>query len=485
LRKLYNCAVCYLYLPIVLFLFGWAKWWISIPVAAVSGLGIYYGMQKINFEDSKEVVLKKGELLIFFLLFVLLCVFCGGGDLFPQDYDWSKHHAILRDLVNYRWPVVYEEDAMLTYYLGQYIVPAFVGKICGNSMGIAVWTQTIWNALGLLIAFSFVCQIVKADSLWKKTGVFFLMIFWGGATGFGSKVYQRLGHEVTLLSFKWIDISRVLVHFASNLDALRGAFQHLIVPWICCGIFMQNAKRVEIYAMLALPLFFSSTFGFVYFVLLLLGCIVLELIEKKDFAIIKRVFSKSNWCQVPILALLVVYYAGNVFGEKVDGMGIRFINMLPHWHFFLVFIAVEFMGYAVFLFWNNRKNGLYYLVVVQLLLIPFVSMGLFNDLCSRGSIPARFLLMVWCIEQLYQKKWKYVWNWLLICVLLLAAINTFNEVKEVCRLTRVFGLSHEEMIMDDFGTLNGMAGNPQIRVDEAYNYYTLNYSRSMFRYVGR
>ena len=485
LKKLYACAVVYLYLPIFLFLFGWTKLWISIPIAMISSVGIYFGMQKIDYDTSKEFVIKKVDILLFFVLFMLLCIFCGGGDLFPQDYDWSKHHAIIRDLVMFRWPVKYDGDVMLTYYLGQYIVPAFIGKVCGKSMLIAIWAQTVWNALGLLIVFCFICQKIKADNIWKKIGVFFIIVFWGGATGFGSKVYQKMGNAATLMAYKWIDFSRVLVHFASNFDALRGAFQHLIVPWICCGMFLMNVKRVEIYVLLALPLFFSSTFGFVYFALLLIGCVVIERVREKNSTVIKRVFSKSNLFLLPQAVIFLIYYAGNVFGDKPQTGGFRIINMLEHWQFYIVFIAVEFMGYVVFLFWYKKKDMLYYLVVVQLLIILFISMGLFNDLCSRGSIPARFILMVWCIEQLYEKKWKYVWNWLIICIMLLAGINAYREMKEVYTLASYGGLGNKDLIMDDFISLNGKAGNIEIRVDEAYNYYTLNYSESLFKRIGR
>ena len=93
--------------------------------------------------------------------------------------------------------------------------------------------------------------------------------------------------------------------------------------------------------------------------------------------------------------------------------------------------------------------------------------------------------MVWCIEQLLEKKWRYVWNWLLMCVLLLAGINAYREMDEVYTLAGYGGLRNETLIIDDFYTLNGMAGKDGIRVDEAYNYYTLNYSESLFKLIGR
>ncbi len=70
-----------------------------------------------------------------------------------QAGDWAKHNAILYDLVNRRWPVLYtnvKEHSMLTYYIGQYMVAALVGKVT-HSTRIAEIVLYIWNMIGLVL----------------------------------------------------------------------------------------------------------------------------------------------------------------------------------------------------------------------------------------------------------------------------------------------------------------------------------------------
>lgn len=486
MKKLYGVAIFYLYLPIMIFILGWIDLWVSIPLTAITLVALYFCYKQIIENEQEEFSLKKEELLLFFVLFFLFFVFGGGGDLFVQDFDWNKHHAILYDLVKFDWPVVYSNDVLLTYYLGQYIVPAFLGKLFGHSNLIALWSMTVWNAIGLTIVHAMVCQYLQVKSAWKKAGVFLILIFWGGATNLGSIIYQWMGHDVTLGSHKWLDSNRILIHFAGNLDALRGAFQHVIVPWISCSIFMKNRKNYSIYVMLALPLLFSSTFGFVYYVVIMLACFVWDLlVEKNKKKIWQLTFSLTNIALVPASCVILIYLSGNFMGEKPYYMGWDLLNMFCRLDFYLIFIAVEFVGYMVFLYKEKKNDVLFYIILCELLFIPFVSLGLYNDLCSRGGIPARFILMVWCIEQFYKyglKNWR---NFGIAVIFMFSAVNALDEAVETVQYTVENGIGDEHNLQLEWDSFDGWAGNPAVRVDNAYNYYTMNYSQHIFYKIAK
>lgn len=284
---------------------------------------------------------------------------------------------------------------------------------------------------------------------------------------------------------KWIDIERIKVHFASNYDALYGAFQHVISPWLACSFFLGNRKRHETYVMLTLPLMFTATFGCVYFAALLLFFALYDLImEKKYREWIKSIFSRGNLLLLPVTVIFLIYLSGNFLGDKPPGIGFGIIYMPDYLDFFIVFILSEFMGYAVFLFWRNRKNVMFYAVVIELLIIPFFALGLYNDLCSRGGIPARYILMVLCIEQIYNAN-KDSWSYLgLASLLVIAALNT--EVQISFHINKTMDeWSEKSYIKDDYKTFEGCAGNDEIRMDNAYNYFTLNYSESLFARIAR
>lgn len=486
MKKLYVAVVVYLYIPLMLFICMWLKIWIAIPVAAATVAALFFGVRRMVRENEQEWLFSWWQMCLIYIGFVLVCILCGQGDLFYQDDDWRLHHAILYDLVEYSWPVVYKDDVLLTYYLGQFITPAFVGKVLGHSRVVALWAQVFWNALGLMLAYLFLCQHLKTKSAVRKIIVFFVFLLWSGAPNLGTLLYQATGHDVTLCSFKWIDLNRIKVHFAPSFDALRGSFQHVIGPWICCSMFLHHKKSYGLYILIGLPLFFSSTFGFVYLAATMMAYCAFQMVFGKEWKNgIREIFSKENLLLLPLAAVILVYLSGNVFAEKPYGMGFDLLNMFTRMDFYLIFILVEFVGYFVFLFRENRKNPLYYILLVELLLIPFVSLGMFNDLCSRGSIPARFLLMVLCLEQLFRYGIK---NWRNIAIALIFCIGAYNEIQEVqmiVRETAEYGVGSEEILDNSFKTLNGKGGNKELRMDEAYNYYTLNYSGSWFYHIAR
>lgn len=488
-NKLYLGIVIYMYLPLAFFLLGWVSPVVSVPVLLITIAGIFFAMKNVwNKNKDRMIPVSVLETGIVLLLFIFFFVFVGQGDLFPQDFDWHKHHAIYNDLLNYKWPVVYENDSMLTYYLGQYIVPAAIAKVLFHSNLVMRVMIPVWNALGLLFAYIFMVSFLNAGTKLKKLGIILAIFFWGGATNWGIMVYKMLGHETGGMldgEYKWIDLERIRVHFASNYDACYGAFQHVITPWAACSFFMGNRKNYETYVMLALPLMFSATFGFVYFAALLVFFAIYDLIADRKFnEWMKNIFSKGNLFLLPMTVVILIYLSGNFLGDKPSGVGFQIIRASDYVDFFIIFILCEFLGYAVFLFCRNKKNVMYYAIVIELLIIPFLSLGLYNDLCSRGGIPARYVLMLLCMEQIFnsgKKDWSYMG---LVTLLVIAALNT--EVEISAHIDRIIEEWEEKSYLkDDYKSFEGYAGNDSIRADNAYNYFTLNYSDSLFKRIAR
>ena len=99
MKKLYTIAICYLYLPMMIFIWGWTRLAVSIPVTVLTAAALYYCLKRITENKQEEFYFHIWELLLFFALAFAFFVFGGGGDIFFQDFDWNKHHAILYDLV--------------------------------------------------------------------------------------------------------------------------------------------------------------------------------------------------------------------------------------------------------------------------------------------------------------------------------------------------------------------------------------------------
>jgi hypothetical protein len=476
-------AMAYLYIPLLIFVCGWTNiiCALLVCICTIGAIGLTIKKYKWN---SEKLFFNGIEIIVVLVFFVCVCVVGGCGDLFLQDGDWNWRHAFLADLVNYKWPVIYDGNIMFTYCIGQFIVPALIGKIF-KSYTLAIWTLTIWNAVGLLIAYIISCKFLRTDKLWKKILVLLFFVLWSGATNLGSDIYDSVVNDVGLCSYKWIDLNRVRVHFASNFDSLRSAFQHVIVPWICCSIFMSEKDHYGIYVLLAVPMLFSASFGFVYFVGILLVYFIFQSIRSGWRKNIACAVSVENILVLPLTFVLCVYLLGNVLGDKPETVGFDLINMFTRLDFYVIFILVEFIGYAIFLCSKNKNNILFWIILLELLFIPFVSYGMFNDLCSRGSIPARFILMLMCLEQIIEYKWKNRFNIGIMIIFLIGSINVMQEAASVIGCSFEKGIGNEKLIYNDLQTLNGVGGNPNLRADQAYNYYTFEYDKSLFYKISK
>ena len=480
MKKLIGVSILYLYLPFLVFLFGWINPFLAVPVALLSCYAIYHSLQGLS---TTEVTVQYNwiELIIVFLLALSGCIVCGHGGFFIQDFDWSKHNAILHDLTVFPWPVQYDGDILLTYYIGNYLIPALIGKMFASTQVSRLFLP-IWNAIGILLIYCLCGEYLNANTLFRKTLLLFFIFFWSGAVNLGSRLYHLFGHNNYVESWKWLDYQNVKVHFASNFDSLRGGFQHVIIPWVSCSVFIHERERCDFFLLVALPLLFGSTFGFLWFaVLLLFYCLFLIATKRVP---LKNVFSLTNILLLPLAAVVLVYLFGNVFSEKPKEVGFSFLNMFKHFDFYVCFTLSEFLLYALFLYQSHRRDALYVLVILELLLIPFFSLGLYNDLCSRGSIPARFLLMIWCLEEIYKGENK-VFSWGIALVFAFGLINEFRELEYVYAKSSELEYQQSECTMDEYGSLNGFAGNMNMGSDNAYNYYTMQYSDSLFKMIAR
>ena len=157
----------YGYLPCIVFLFGWCNLFVSIPTSIVILVVMVLFVKQMDNVDSVKV-----EVPIIILTLVVSSAFCliiGYGGLFANFYDYLKHSAVIQDLVSYDWPVIYtqNEPAMLTYYLGQYIIPSLIGKILHNRIAAELFMGFLgW--IGVYLLYLNLMLLTKADNSRKQ-----------------------------------------------------------------------------------------------------------------------------------------------------------------------------------------------------------------------------------------------------------------------------------------------------------------------------
>ena len=186
-------AIGYLYLPLLIFLTGWLKACIGIPVALLCLFGIYLHTKTMT---GGKITVKRFELPAVFAVIVLFLILLGHNGLFFQNFDWYKHHAVLFDLMHLKWPVIYDNDSMLTYYLGQYMVPSLIGKITGSAF-ILRQSVLIWNSLGLVIVYLLLSKFLDVNSAREKALTIAVMLLGAGLPYFGSIAYRAIDSGLT------------------------------------------------------------------------------------------------------------------------------------------------------------------------------------------------------------------------------------------------------------------------------------------------
>ena len=80
-----------------------------------------------------------------------------------QTGDWAKHGILLKDLVDYPWPVFYEYYGAtigVTYYVAYYLPAAVIGKVGG--LVLANQFLVLWTLLGLILAIFWFALVINA-----------------------------------------------------------------------------------------------------------------------------------------------------------------------------------------------------------------------------------------------------------------------------------------------------------------------------------
>ena len=100
---------------------------------------------------------------------------------------------------------------------------------------------------------------------------------------------------------------------------------------------------------------------------------------------------------VPALACCVLVFPYLIAGSDRIASGgnadVRWVgeDILPR---YIEFVLFEFAGFAALLLLRDRRDGMSWVAVVVLLVLPFHRFGPYNDLAMRASIPALVLLAI-------------------------------------------------------------------------------------------
>lgn len=509
-RSLKIQAMLYMYIPVIIFLVGYTKWYFALPTGVIlivclivfirdndlyrygrdrSGLYDPDAYMEAEDERGEDVSIRPAVLITAVAVIVGICLVTGIGGVFPQAGDWEKHNAVLRDLMQRPWPVYYEahDRSMLTYYLGQYLVPALAGRITG-SFDVANAVMGAYCIYGLLLVYLLLIRLTKADNAKKQLTTVVVMMFFCGALCVVQMLLKLIYTDsmYSLGSYHWVLVDGIMLQYRSNLVMIRWVLPQIIVPWMAVMIYMEKIRRAEYYVLILLPSLLFGSFSFAALAVIAVLTVFPLLLNQK--LTIRQILSPLNILPAATLGLILFFYfVGNLEVDKPVSSSFRFeIYDLRHIAVYLIFCFFMFGIYAICVYEKNKKDPLFYVNVAILMILPWFRMGLCNDVVMSGSISSLFILMIMVLELLFDERNSTslgIRKGVVIVMLMLGMTYPICEIRDNIRYdSEGMNIASAYSSMELFTE----RGNPEISEDLMYNYYTYDMEGKVFcEYIAR
>ena len=500
-QKIKTLSAIYLALPVLVFSAGYLKWYLALPAILCLLFSLFHTCRPNETENLRHEIRVSRVCLTALAAAILLWTWLGGlNGLFYQSADWPWRNAIYHDLVEKSWPVVYpDKGSALVYYIGFWLPPALPAKLIGFLTGnqalawrVAQGALWLWISAGLYLVALNLLFITGADTPAKQCSAVLIFMFFSGMDLIGAAhagtLERVLDPEVLHLEW-WTHDGK---QYSSITTCLYWVFNQAIVPWLATVLFLME-KDAENYVFLGIACLCCGPLPFVGLVILMLSRWFFSLLtaaDKRELArCVRSVFSLSNLLMLAvILPLLGIYFLSNISVSSTAPQteGLSLLDALRTYVStgLIAFLALD-AGFLCALIWKRHfKNPLFYTVALSLIIIPYFHIGTSEDFCLRASIPALFILMIWCAEYLINELPRFrMKHFLEKCLLvgLTAAllIGACTPLMEIYR--GIYHVATQQTFLlaqDPFGSIGTL--------EQANNFTTANYADTFFfKYLAR
>lgn len=410
-----RAAIALVAMPVALFFAAWFRPLLGVPAAAVT----LWAAWELGRRIPKSPLPPKAAWLPMVGVSLFLTWTAGLGGFFQQEWDHNFRNALLHDLIDFPWPVVYETSKgafALDYYLAWSLLPALVGK----AMGWKAATLTV-AGIGFTGVFLTILLLARAVPRWRWW-IPFVFLLWSGLDVVG---WMLRGEFPNVYVF--MDAWSYPLWFLSHLTNFY-CVSHLMIPaWIVTILLV--GRRVDAKGSVALSAFLIplAPFAAIGVAPFVLWSLFQEPGPFRDR--IRATFSPVN-VVVPLVfvAMCAPYFLGNQGLGKSSGWfwAQGHATTDTTWIKYSAFWALEILIPAAAIWLTGRRDRLLVLTVAVLCLIPLRSTGISNDWALKVSVPGLFVLTFLTIRALLasSKGWRRA---LLITVFVVGAATPVQQ----------------------------------------------------------
>jgi len=447
-------GMLYVCLPVMVFALGWLRLYYAIPVTAVLILFVYGSWKQLSGAVPAKSLFCSNTLTFWIVTasVVLLWVYLSGiGGLVWQNGDHVGRNPMFRDLCTQKWPLIIdlskENDAVqrvcgsgkvgYTYYFSWWLPVASVAKILSlgeTSRNILLY---FYAAAGVFLTVYFICRKFNKCSYWIPL----VFVFFSGADAIPSfLIYEP---DITQHIEWWSG----LFQYSSNTTQLFWVFNQTIPVWLIVILMLQNDKNKYFLAVAALTFAYSPWAA--------MGIIPMALVMCYRQYRIKDLINVFNI----IVPLILIVFMGSFYLSGNNGeegsiwscFGYYPIDARRILLTYFVFILFEIGLYFIAMGRYAVKYELYYTILAELLIIPFIVVRDYN-FTMRASIPALFALMLFVMRFFIERAEKGKDNKdyrvrfaILLVAFILSSITPLHEINRVVRST----MTEEELLRED------------------------------------
>lgn len=268
----------YLAMPIIIFLLGWCRPLVGVPLAGVCVWSLVLCFRKR--ENYIQLDWKPSQADLWKLVVAGAAIFAwvalsGVGGYAWQNTDHAWRNRMLQILVDYKWPPTTDERGF-SYYVGTWLPAALVGKIWDVDK--ACTTLFLWVLLGVLLVYALICIWRRKIVLWPLA----ILIFFSGMDIIGSSIVSE--DAVRILGSNhlewWASRQPYVLQYTSNTAQLYWVFNQSVPVWLAMMLlFMDEPPKNMIWVSVLVAI--TSTLPFIGMVPILLY----------------YMFQRSKWCR--------------------------------------------------------------------------------------------------------------------------------------------------------------------------------------------
>ena len=504
---LFTFIILFLTIPLFIFFLGYLRLAVGIPLTLIFAGIVFYAVsdclnnaegRKLDRSDT-DIKIPVSYLIGFAVTALAISFVSGVGEYIYTLQDHQFRRAILRDLINYDWPVIYDYSTQtnpevvqifgiaagkraFSYYFLYWMPAALAGKVFG--FGFGNFVLFIWNSIGIFLSLITASAVIKKFTAWVP----FFFVFFSGLDVIPNIVYSYTEYS----GWRWFEGYFTSMSYVSNFRELASVYNQMVPCFLIMAALLlaYNTRSMGLTAGILFAYSPWAVFG-------ILPLVVALLFGKKHRAskLSRTMFNTFSPVNIAsaflLLAIFGSYYTSNANAVGYKGFAWTFFdNQVLFIPAYMIFIALEVLPFVILLYKREKKNPVFWAAFASLLIIPLYQITENNDLSMRGSMPALFffciLLSGFIAEVMDEKNTpKTKKGWIKSAAIMLTVIlMTFTTL---LNLFVIFGsiITGAESDIEDIGSFGNINKAQYAEVIQE-QFYAEGYEDSFFyRYFAR